>query len=111
LLLTLLLGFGSYQFISGQNAIEEPPTPTVPEPPPPPINEAWRLARIKVSIANKLTNDAKTKADWEEVAREWEEVIALLKQVPDSSSYYEKAQNRIETYQKVVKYAKGKAAE
>lgn len=114
LLLSLVLGFGSYQFISGQNAIDEPqpPIPTVPEPPPPPAtNEAWRLARIKASIAGKLTNEAKTKEDWEEVAREWEEVIELLKQVPDSSSYYERAQRRIDTYQKVVKYAKGKAAE
>jgi len=115
LLLTLLLGFGSYQFISGQNAIEEPPppTPTVPEPPPPPppTNEAWRLARIKASIAGKLTNDAKTKADWEEVASAWEEVIELLKQVPESSPNYERAQKRIDSFQRVLKYAKGKAAQ
>lgn len=119
LLLTLVLGFGSYQFISGQNAIEEPPTatptptptPTPPPPPPPPTitDEAWKLARIKASIAGKLTKDAKTKADWEKVASEWEEVIELLKQVPESSDNYERAQQRIDTYQKVVEYAKSAA--
>lgn len=57
-------------------------------------------------IAATLTQSAKSKKEWELVAKQWEKAIELLKSVPESSANYGRAQIKVEEYGKNLKYAK-----
>jgi outer membrane protein OmpA-like peptidoglycan-associated protein len=52
-----------------------------------------------------LTQTAKTQAEWQKVAHQWQEAIALMEVVPQSSSNYKTAQTKIAEYQKNLEYA------
>jgi signal peptidase I len=56
-------------------------------------------------IAANLTQSAKTKKEWDLVAKQWQKAIELLKSVSNSSANYGKAQIKIEEYSKNLKYA------
>lgn len=91
-----------------------PPTPETPATPAaePDVSpaEAWRLAINKATNAANLTQTAQTKAEWEAVASEWREAIALLKLVPESSPNYQQAQERLVSYPRNLEYAESAAA-
>lgn len=57
-----------------------------------------------------LTQTAKTPAEWQKVADQWQEAIALMEAVPQSSSNYKNAQTKIAEYQKNLEYARQNAA-
>jgi len=59
--------------------------------------------------AAKLTQVAKSKEDWNQVAQQWQKAIALMQSVPSSSSNYAVAQKKAVEYQRNIDYAKAAA--
>ncbi len=59
----------------------------------------------KAMNAAQLTQSAKTKGEWNQVANEWESAIALMKIVPESSQNYALAQKKAIEYQGNLDYA------
>ncbi|MCP2727150.1 hypothetical protein [Limnofasciculus baicalensis] len=53
----------------------------------------------------QLTQSAKSKGEWNQVASEWESAIALMKTVPESSPNYALAQKKAIEYQGNLEYA------
>lgn len=56
-----------------------------------------------------LTQKAKTAPAWQQVATQWEEAIALMQAVPESSDNYQTAQQKVIEYQKNLNYARQNA--
>jgi outer membrane protein OmpA-like peptidoglycan-associated protein len=56
-----------------------------------------------------LTQTAKTQAEWQQVANQWQGAIELMQAVPDSSANYKTAQTKISEYQKNLAYAQKNA--
>ena len=56
-----------------------------------------------------LTQTATTQAEWQQVASQWQEAIALMQAVPQSSANYQTAQTKIPEYQKNLAYAQQNA--
>ena len=52
-----------------------------------------------------LVQNAKTAEDWNKAANKWVEAIELMKEVPESSANYQKAQQKVGEYQKNLNYA------
>jgi len=60
--------------------------------------------------AAKLTQTAKSKDDWNQVAEQWQKAIALMKLVPSSSTNYAVAQQKAVEYQRNIDYAQAAAS-
>jgi hypothetical protein len=56
--------------------------------------------------AATLTQSAVSKEDWELVSSKWQNAISLLKQLPNSSPNYVKAQVKIQEYERNLNYAR-----
>ncbi len=67
--------------------------------------DSFREAVSKAMKVAVNVQSAKSLEDWNEIARQWIEVIDLLKTVPSSSSNYEIAQKKMREYQKNLDYA------
>ncbi|MEM9452488.1 MAG: hypothetical protein AAGA75_28770 [Cyanobacteria bacterium P01_E01_bin.6] len=64
------------------------------EPTPASFQNAVKHATEAVSLGR----DAATIAEWESAAQQWGRAIESLEQVPESSNYFQTAQNKIEEY-------------
>ncbi|MDZ8108922.1 MAG: hypothetical protein RM338_25315 [Nostoc sp. DedQUE12a] len=67
--------------------------------------DSFREAVNKAIMAANLTQSAKSPDEWKTVVSEWQEAIALMKNVPSSSPNYAIAQQKIIEYQKNLDYA------
>ncbi len=56
-----------------------------------------------------LVQSAKTQEDWQKVVEKWEEAIAQMKAVPESSPNYQNAQKKAAEYEKNLNYAEQNA--
>lgn len=87
--------------------------PTVqgsPSPEQPPGAETWANAvRSAISAANKA-GTAQTRAEWNEVANQWQKAVDLMKEVPEDNPNYQTAQQKVEQYQNNLNVAKQRAA-
>ena len=96
--------------------VAESPAPSpaaespAPSPAASPVTDPWREAVSKATNAANLTQSARTKAEWETVAKEWEAAIEYMKQVPESHPNYATAQERAVGYQTNLDYATRAAA-
>ncbi|RCJ23160.1 hypothetical protein A6S26_00965 [Nostoc sp. ATCC 43529] len=70
-----------------------------------PQTDTFREAVNKAIKAANLTQLAKSPDEWKRVMSEWQEAIALMKNVPSSSQNYAIAQRKIIEYQKNLNYA------
>jgi ribosomal protein L31 len=75
-----------------------------------PQPDSFREAVNKATSAATITQSAKSKDDWNLVASQWQEAIALMKAVPSSHPYYTVAQQKSIDYQRNLDYAQTKAA-
>ncbi len=73
-------------------------------------SDPFRLAVNKAMSAANLTQSAKSKQDWNLVANQWQEAIALMKTIPASSPNYAVAQKKVGEYQKNLDYASSAAS-
>ncbi|HBE19356.1 MAG TPA: hypothetical protein DEG17_23580 [Cyanobacteria bacterium UBA11149] len=71
-----------------------------------PQADVFREAVNKAISAAQLTQSAKSKAQWNQVANEWESAIAFMETVPESSPNYAIAQKKAIEYQENLDYAK-----
>ncbi|NEQ77519.1 MAG: hypothetical protein F6K23_33615 [Okeania sp. SIO2C9] len=60
--------------------------------------------------AAELAQTANTQTQWNEVAMTWHKALVLMKEVPESHTKYEVAQNRIDLYRNNREIAKKKAS-
>ncbi|WP_445634955.1 hypothetical protein NSTC745_06844 [Nostoc sp. DSM 114161] len=67
--------------------------------------DSFREAVNKAIKAANLTQLAKSPDEWKAIVSEWQEAIALLKNVPSSSQNYAIAQQKIIEYQRNLNYA------
>lgn len=67
--------------------------------------DTFRDAVNKAIKAANLTQLAKSPDEWKTIVSEWQEAIALMKNVPSSSQNYAIAQQKIREYQKNLNYA------
>jgi hypothetical protein len=82
------------------------PTPvTSASPASSPQPDSFREAVNKAMSAATITQSAKSKDDWNLVASQWQEAIALMKAVPASSPNYAVAQKKVVEYQPNLDYA------
>ena len=75
-----------------------------------PQPDSFREAVNKATSAATITQSAKSKDDWNLVASQWQEAIALMKAVPSSHPYYTVAQQKSIDYQRNLDYAQTNAA-
>ncbi|HEY9609059.1 hypothetical protein [Allocoleopsis sp.] len=71
--------------------------------------DPFQKAINKAMSAATLTQSATLKDDWNLVASEWQEAIALMKAVPSSHSQYTVAQQKAIEYQRNLDYAQKNA--
>jgi hypothetical protein len=88
-----------------RQAISVPAASPPPAGTPSPQPDAFRKAVNKATIAAQLTQSAKSKLDWNLVAGQWREAIALMEAVPASSPNYALAQKKAGEYQSNLEYA------
>jgi hypothetical protein len=107
---------GSEAETATPDAVPSPATsapPTVqgsPSPEQPPGAETWANAvRSAISASNKA-GTAQTRAEWNEVANEWQKAVDLMKEVPEDNPNYQTAQQKVEQYQNNLNVAKQRAA-
>ncbi len=88
------------------------PAPGSPSPSPegPSGEEIWKNARSTAYGAAVKAQTAQTRAQWNEVATEWQKAIDLMKDVPESNSNYQTAQEKVQEYQNNLNVAKQRAA-
>ena len=127
LLIILLVPFvavGIYLFSRLPELKETIPVPVASQAPPvtptpitsaPPANsspqpDSFREAVNKATSAATITQSAKSQDDWNLVASQWQEAIALMKAVPSSHPYYTVAQQKSIDYQRNLDYAQTNAA-
>ncbi len=95
---------------------ESPASPTAPASPASPTAAAspaadpFREAVNRATRAADLTQTARTRQEWQTVANQWREAIALMQAVPADSPNYAVAQDRAVAYQKNLAYAEQAAA-
>lgn len=80
---------------------ETPEPEAVPETPasvPPASTNPWRDGINIATSAAELAQTASTRAEWEEVASQWQQARDLMAQVPQDSENYGAAQERVATY-------------
>ncbi|WGV26123.1 retropepsin-like aspartic protease family protein [Halotia branconii] len=92
----------------------EPTAPVIPEPEdlPPSVMEpsSFELGLDKAAGALSISQSAQSPDDWNLVASQFQDAIALMKKVRRQSSEFAIAQAKISEYQLQVKYALRKAA-
>lgn len=71
---------------------------------------AFYNAVNKATSAAQLTQTAKTKAQWNTVAANWQQAIALMKTVPKTNRNSKVAQQKAVEYQKYLEYAQQASA-
>lgn len=93
--------------IPSPSPVSSPQSSPIPSPSPAssPQSDVFREAVNKAISAAQLTQSAKSKAEWNQVASEWESAIALMKTVPESSQNYALAQKKAIEYQGNLEYA------
>jgi hypothetical protein len=115
---------GSQADSSTPNTVESPeaspssaettssPTPGSPSPSPdgPSGEEIWKNATATAYGAAVKAGSAQTRAEWNEVASEWQKAIDLMKEVPESNPNYQTAQQKVQEYQNNLNVAKQRAA-
>jgi hypothetical protein len=74
-----------------------------------PTSDNFREAVNQAISTAKLTQSAKTQAEWQTVVTGWKIAIELMKTVPSSSSNYAVAQQKISEYQRNLDYAQKNA--
>ncbi|MGB3532307.1 MAG: hypothetical protein WBA13_02195 [Microcoleaceae cyanobacterium] len=93
--------------ITTANQIDTIPVKTEAVTKAPEINkiDPFKKAINKATIAATLTQSAKSKLEWEEVANHWQNALELMKEIPSSHTHYQAAQDRVILYQKNLEYA------
>ncbi|MDY6806089.1 MAG: hypothetical protein SXA11_20120 [Cyanobacteriota bacterium] len=81
-----------------------------PSPEQPPGEETWTNARTTAYGAAVKAGTAQTRAEWNEVANEWQRAIDLMKEVPQDNPNYQTAQQKVQEYQNNLNVAKQRAA-
>ncbi|MDJ1172755.1 hypothetical protein [Roseofilum capinflatum] len=84
-----------------QTTTETTEPEAVPESPasvPPASTNPWRDGINIATSAAELAQTASTRAEWEEVASQWQQARDLMDQVPEDSENYGAAQERVITY-------------
>ncbi|MBW4548074.1 MAG: hypothetical protein KME25_27085 [Symplocastrum torsivum CPER-KK1] len=71
---------------------------------------AFYNAVNNATSAAELTQTAKTKAQWNTVATNWQQAIALMKAVPKANPNHKVAQQKVAEYQKNLNYAQQASA-
>jgi hypothetical protein len=71
---------------------------------------AFYNAVNKATSAAELTQTAKTKAQWNTVATNWQQAIALMKAIPKANPNHKVAQQKVVEYQKNLNYAQQASA-
>ena len=114
---------GSQTDSSTPNTVESPagsPSPTTsspasgspsPSPEGPSGEEIWKNATATAYGAAVKAGEAQTRAEWNEVASDWQKAIDLMKDVPESNPNYQTAQQKAEEYQNNLNVAKQRAAQ
>ncbi|MBW4489292.1 MAG: retroviral-like aspartic protease family protein [Trichocoleus desertorum ATA4-8-CV12] len=89
------------------------PSPVViaePTPPPTPQTDPFEFALDRAASAASIGASAQSQDDWKLVVSQWQDAIALLKQVPNSSPYQLLVKEKISEYQQQLAYAKQQAS-
>ncbi|NET41618.1 hypothetical protein [Okeania sp. SIO2B3] len=73
------------------------------------ISDPFREGINAATKAAELAQTANTQTQWNEVAMTWHNALVLMKEVPESHTQYEVAQNRIDLYRNNREIAKKKA--
>jgi len=128
LLILGLLGWNAYSAYQENNAVTSEPVPIAPKPKakasPTPVAQkasapaaqasapttAFYNAVNNATSAAELTQTAKTKAQWNTVATNWQKAIALMKAVPKANPNHKVAQQKVAEYQKNLNYAQQASA-
>ena len=84
--------------------IEEPASPPSPE------LDPFEFALDRAASAASIGASAQSQDDWKLVVSQWQEAIAFLKQVPNSSPYQLLVKEKISEYQQQLTYAKKQAS-
>ncbi|MGK7920838.1 MAG: hypothetical protein AB4080_12620 [Trichodesmium sp.] len=74
------------------------------------ISDPFREGINAATKAAELAQTANTQAEWNEVAMTWHQALVLMKEVPESHSQYQAAQNRIDLYRNNREIANKKAS-
>ncbi|GGA26399.1 hypothetical protein CYANOKiyG1_42380 [Okeania sp. KiyG1] len=74
------------------------------------ISDPFRDGINAATKAAELAQTANTQTQWNEVAMTWHQALVLMKEVPESHTKYEVAQNRIDLYRNNREIAKKKAS-
>lgn len=77
--------------------------------PPPPQLDPFESALDRAASAASIGASAQSQDDWRLVVSQWQEAIALLKKVPNSSPYQLLVEEKISEYQQQLIYAKQQA--
>ncbi|MDJ1173242.1 retropepsin-like aspartic protease family protein [Roseofilum capinflatum] len=89
-------------------AIASPSPSPSPSPEPSPVEDDQKTlqrAFDKAYGAASIAQSAASPGDWQLVARQWQQAIALLQQIPPPSPHHTLAQQKINEYQKNLTYA------
>ena len=105
ILVSIICGCSFVEKPQATSATPSPIATSTQTPSPSPQPDSFREAVSKAIKVAVNVQSAKSLEDWNEIARQWMEVIDLLKTVPSSSSNYEIAQKKIMEYQKNLDYA------
>ena len=105
ILVSIICGCSFVEKPQATSSTASPIATSTQTPSPSPQPDSFREAVSKAMKVAVNVQSAKSLEDWNEIARQWMEVIDLLKAVPSSSSNYEMAQKKIMEYQKNLDYA------
>lgn len=85
---------------------------TIPEPdllPPPPASDSFREAVNRATSAVAIGQSAQSQADWQLAASRWQQAIALMEQVPSTSTHHTQAQAKAQEYKQHLAAARQRA--
>lgn len=85
--------------------VEEPASPS-----PVPMLDPFESALDRAASAASIGASAQSQDDWKLVVSQWQEAIALLKKVPNSSPYQLLVKEKISEYQQQLAYARKQAS-
>ncbi|BAZ68180.1 MAG: retroviral-like aspartic protease family protein [Pelatocladus maniniholoensis HA4357-MV3] len=72
-------------------------------------SDSFELGLDKAASADTISQSAQSTEDWNLVVSQYEDAIALMKQVDRQSTYFPSAQDNIIQYQRRIKYAQQQA--
>ncbi|TBR61699.1 hypothetical protein BLD44_000820 [Mastigocladus laminosus UU774] len=72
-------------------------------------SDTFELGLDKAASADTISQSAQSTEDWNLVVSQYEDAIALMKQVDRQSTYFPSAQDKIIQYQRRIKYARQQA--